>query len=85
MDVNLSFLTAFEYRSLDAFLENMRFGTLREDFTFSSDVWGELITRINADQEFAKEVLDQGTLLFLSSSSSEMEDVLLMAEVCSHG
>lgn len=85
MDVNRSFLKAFEYHSLDRFLDDMRAGTLKEDFTFSSDVWIELLTRINADQELAKEVLDTGTLLLLSSSSSELEDVLLMAEVCSHG
>lgn len=81
MDVNQT----FEYRKLDEFLDDMRAGTLKEDFTFSSDVWSELLTRINADKEFAKEVLDTGTLLALSSSSSELDDVLLMAEVCSNG
>jgi type II secretory pathway component PulK len=72
------------YFSLNALLEDLREGTLKEQFLISSEVWSKLVTQINFDPSLAKEIVDNGVLLLLATSSrSEIEGVLEMAEVCS--
>ena len=64
----------------------MRAGTLHEDFTLTSEVFQELVTRINAISEFAAEIEDNEILLILASSGKlEIDGLLSLARVCCDG
>lgn len=77
------FIHETTYYLLDDFLNDMRSGTLMEQFTLSEDVWGELVTRINVDSKLAEEVMGNGVLILMATKmGSEVDGVLTLAEVC---
>ena len=71
------------YFNSDKFLEDMRNGSLHEDFTLTSDAFQELVTKINAFTELAAEIVENEILLILASSGkSEVDGILALAGVC---
>jgi hypothetical protein len=71
------------YWDMDAFLEDLRSGTLKDRFTLSESAWRDLIGKVNVDPVFAGEIMDSGVVLLMSADSGfELDGLLSLAEEC---
>jgi hypothetical protein len=71
------------YKSVEVFLRDMRAGTFQSDYRLSEGVFLGLVEMVNQDATFAREIMDNGVLLAVSTKSgSEIDGLLALAEVC---
>lgn len=74
------------YESMEAFLEDMRAGTLKPEYRLSERTFLGLIEKVNQDSVFAREIMDNGVLLLMSTvSGDEISGLMAMAEACCEG
>jgi hypothetical protein len=73
----------YMYGEVEDFLEDMQNGTLKEGFIFSQEVWNGLMEKVNTDPVFAGDIIDNGILLLMATDSkSEIDGLMVLAEVC---
>lgn len=74
------------YESMEAFLADMRAGTLKSEYRLSERTFLGLIEKVNQDAVFAREIMDHGVLLLMSTvSGDEIGGLMAMAEACCEG
>lgn len=73
----------FCYRDVELFLADMRKGEMKPGYRLSEETFLGLAELVNMDAVVAKEIMDNGVLLLVTTASgTEIEGLMAMAEVC---